>query len=106
MDIKLNTGVPLNRLLIPEPKFKVGDKVFCARSYFSEVRTVEIKEINLTFNFTDNGYITHYECDLVYETYYDIGGYEDYKEEDLYLTYEEAQERFLDIDKKQKKRIK
>lgn len=91
MDIILNTGAPLDRSLIPDPEFKVGDKVFCVRPYFSKVSPVEIREFNLSFTFTDNGYATHYECKITYETKSDKGSYEQYDEDDLYSNLEDAE---------------
>ncbi len=102
MDIKLNTGAPLDRSLIPDPKFSIDDIVFCVRSYFSEIRPVEIVEVNLSFNFIDNGFITHYQSDIVYETKDGIGRYEDYKEDDLFLTSQEAEDRLARYKKEAK----
>lgn len=93
MDIKLNTGSPLDRTLIPDPKHKVGDMVFCVRSYFTEVKPVVIIELKFLFDFTDNGFITHYQFYITYEVKDSIGNYEDYKEGDLFLTSQEAEDR-------------
>ena len=106
MDIKLNTGAPLDRSLIPDPEFKVGDKVFCVRPYFSNVRLVEILEFNLSFTFTDNGYSTYYERKITYETRCDIGNHEQYDEDDLYSNLEDAENALIRHKKDTEKYIK
>lgn len=106
MDIKLNTGVPLNRLLIPEPKFKVGNEVFCVESYFENIIPVTITEVHLIFEWNDNGYRSFYKCGISYTTRSRVATFNDYNEPVLYPNLTEAKEALDQYKKKRKIDIK
>lgn len=106
MDIKLNTGAPIDRSLIPEPKYKVGDEVFCVESYFENIIPVTITEVHLIFEWNDNGYRSSYKCGISYTTRSKTGNFNDYNEPVLYPNRKDAQEVLDQYRKKRKIDIK
>ena len=104
--IKLNTGAPIDRSLIPNPRYKVGDEVFCVESYFEHVIPVVITEIHLIFEWNDNGYRSFYKCGISYTTRSRISNFNDYNEPVLYPNLTEAKEALGQYKKKRKIDIK
>lgn len=104
--IKLSTGAPIDRSLIPDPRHKVGDEVFCVESYFENVIPVTITEVHLIFEWNDNGYRSFYKCGVSYTTRSRISNFNDYNEPVLYPNLTEAKEALDQYKKKRKIDIK